>query len=292
MAAPIFADAPRIPRLDAIHPDQLASEYVRPRRPVIFGEGFRDWEVLGNWTPQRLATRFPTLKVVDEHIGKSIEFADFVARIEAGEPRWGRLYFLDRYPELHADIGSDPPCLESSWIHGRYLPRVYGLKRRIRRQARPELLIGGAGSYFPCYHHEHSFCHCFLFQVYGRKNVVLFEPEAGPGLYPDREHPNKSTLSPVDDPDPAEYPLFAQQRYEVATLEPGDTLFSPAGWWLGLQNPEISMTVRRHYVEQGNWNAFRGEFLADRRTHAGLLRVALDTAAIRVLSAVYPRWLR
>jgi hypothetical protein len=286
---PLFEGEPAIERVESLDPASFRSTYVANARPVIFGSGFSGWRASATWTPEALAARVPDAPVVDEHTGACGRLKDFVRDIGDGAGRWGRLHRIDRIPELAPDVEPIPVCIDDSWIHGRHIPAFYGLKQRIQRHARPELLVGGAGSYFPTYHHEHSFCHCLLFQIFGRKRVVLFEPASGPSLYPQAEHKNKSVLSPVEAADPIKYPGFRHARFFTGILQPGDTLFSPSGWWLGLQNPDVSLTVRRHYVEGSNWALFRREFIADRRRYSNAFKAAVDAAALSAAALVYAR---
>lgn len=289
LIAPLFEGEPAIERVESLDPASFRRTYVANARPVIFGSAFPGWRASSAWTPEALAARVPGAPVVDEHTGAGGRLRDFVRDIANGAARWGRLHRIDRIPELAPDVEPVPGCIEDSWIDGRYIPAFYGLKQRIQRQAQPELLIGGAGSYFPTYHHEHAFCHCLLFQVFGRKRVVLFEPASGPSLYPQAEHPNKSRLSPVESPDPVRYPGFRNAKFMTGILQPGETLFSPSGWWLGLQNPEVSLTVRRHYVEESNWARFRRDFIADRRRYSNAFKAAVDAAALSAVALAYSR---
>ena len=287
MPTPTFSDAGRIEHLSSIDAATLQERFIAKQRPVVFGAGIAHWRALAAWTPRYLRDRFPSIEVVDELTRTSMRLDAFSAAIEKGEARWGRVYIIDRYPEILADMSPSPKYFERSWLRGRYLPLGYGLKRRIQHPARPDLLIGGSGSHFPVFHHEHLFCHCFLFQIHGEKRISMFEPDAKESLYPDAKYPNKSTLSPAIPPDPRTYPLFGKATCATGLLSPGDTLFAPAGWWLGLQNPTASLTVRRHYVDRGNWDKFARELVAERKKHANALKAAVDRAVLRVLKAAY-----
>jgi hypothetical protein len=287
MQAPILSASPQIERLSSIDAVKFREEYVKPQVPLIFGSGIANWNALRTWGPKFLRDQFPGLEVVDEHTQETNSLETFITSIEQGESRWGRLYLIDQYAHMIRDVSPSPPCLDNSWLQGRFIPSFYGLKRRIQQPSRPDLLIGGPASYFPMYHHEHNFCHCFLFQIYGDKQVVLFEPNAKESLYPYADHPNKSTLSPVDVPDPDSHPLFQRAKFVTGTLSPGDTLFSPSGWWLGIHNPTVSLTVRQHLVEASNWKLFCRGFIAQHKFHSNAFKAALDAMVLRLLKAAY-----
>ena len=291
MKPPIFSSGPQIEKLESVDLETFRSSFVNEHRPVIFGSGIQDWPALQTWSPDYVREQFPHLEVIDEHTQECTELHDFVDKIENGDPTWGRIHRIDDYARMLADVSPLPEYLSDSWIQGKYMPTPFGLRNRIVRSSRPDLLIGGTSSYFPVYHYEHSLCHCFMFQVFGSKRVVLFEPGEKHALYPDTSYPNKSSLSPVELPAAESYPLFRDARYIVGTLEPGDTLYAPCGWWIGIRNPEISLTVRRHYVERTNWPLFCREFRRELKAQdPGLvhsLKVALAAILMKMMGIVY-----
>ncbi|MEG3181194.1 cupin-like domain-containing protein [Sphingomonas sp. LT1P40] len=73
--------------------------------------------------------------------------------------------------------------------------------------------------------------------VSGVRRFVLFPPEQVANLYlgPLNKTPAGQPVSmvPVDDPDLARYPRFADAMTaaQVATLQPGDAIFIPSLWW-------------------------------------------------------------
>ena len=286
MTAPIFANAPQIERLESVDVPTFRKQYVNPQRPVIFGGGFADWTALRGWTPENLRRDFPDLDVVDEHSLETLRLDALIDRISSGSPIWGRIYLVDRYPRMLRAISPVPRALHDSWLRAPLLPDSYNLKGHIEDPARPDLLVGGPDSFFPCYHYEHLLCHTFLFQIFGEKRVVLFEPGAKDALCPQPDYPNKSTLSPVEIPDPESNPEFGHAKFWTATLRPGDTLFSPCRWWIGLQNPSPSVTLRRHYVERNNWPLFCRELIATRRRNASPTKVLAASLTLKMLGVV------
>lgn len=78
--------------------------------------------------------------------------------------------------------------------------------------------------------------------VAGRRRFTLYPPDQITGLYPGPFEltPAGVPVSMVDPaaPDLARYPRFAEAaRYaEAATLEPGDAIYIPYGWWHGVDS--------------------------------------------------------
>lgn len=116
-------------------------------------------------------------------------------------------------------------------------------------------LNSSAGSSSPC--HFDVF-HNKLIQLHGTKKVLLFHPEAEPGLYTAKNTVQKNT-SKVDfdafaleegqgvEIDISQYPLFETHAMshmrEVITLKAGDALYIPKGWYHYCRADSFSMSV-------------------------------------------------
>ena len=78
--------------------------------------------------------------------------------------------------------------------------------------------------------------------VAGRRRFTLYPPDQIGGLYPGPFEltPAGIPVSMVDShaPDLARFPRFAEaaRHAEVATLEPGDAIYIPYGWWHGVES--------------------------------------------------------
>ena len=94
-------------------------------------------------------------------------------------------------------------------------------------------------------------------QVVGRKTVWLAPPGISEHMYPYRaEHPAANTTSPsmsntsrVDvfsNEETADHAAFWKHVVPEAmsvTLDPGDLLFFPPGWWHGMRGEDTSFSV-------------------------------------------------
>ncbi|UIP06076.1 cupin-like domain-containing protein [Erythrobacter sp. SDW2] len=78
--------------------------------------------------------------------------------------------------------------------------------------------------------------------VAGRRRFTIYPPDQIAGLYPGPFEltPAGIPVSMVDPmaPDLEKYPRFAEaaRHAQVATLEPGDALYIPYGWWHGVES--------------------------------------------------------
>lgn len=86
-------------------------------------------------------------------------------------------------------------------------------------------------------------------QVYGRKNIDLYSPDDSQFLY---QYPQSSVmrhLSHVDlsSVDLSLYPEFSKAVPHSFTLDSGDVLFIPEGWWHSVTSVSASISVSRWF---------------------------------------------
>ncbi|EPQ52374.1 Clavaminate synthase-like protein [Gloeophyllum trabeum ATCC 11539] len=174
-----------------------------------------DWDG-GQW--QRLETRFKL----------------FVALLESGQ--WsGAAYVsqlnIDEIPPLKADVQLPIP----------HAPDL---------AAPPNLWIGSADTYTPI--HRDILGHNLLFQVLGSKVVRVFPPSEKPFLYISEEPWLRNTsLIPFDHGfDADRWPRFREgvKVWYEATIEPGDAVFIPKGWYHSVRALEESISVNSWFL--------------------------------------------
>jgi hypothetical protein len=80
----------------------------------------------------------------------------------------------------------------------------------------------------------------FMTQVYGRKRIKLISSDALHLVYN-----FESFFSEVDaeQPDTDRYPLFAKAEIIEVTMEPGEALLIPVGWWHHVRSLDISVNI-------------------------------------------------
>ena len=127
------------------------------------------------------------------------------------------------------------------------------------RNGLEEMFFGGAGAKFPSLHIDYWGMDGFINQLYGEKDFILFGPEQTPFLYPDPADGLISQVN-VDAPDAQRHPLFREARPLRFTLEPGDTLYLPNGWWhtTRMQTPSLSVITASWHAD--NWRQFCGHY--------------------------------
>lgn len=86
----------------------------------------------------------------------------------------------------------------------------------------------------------------FLYQLMGRKKVILFSPDQARYLYPMKAYNNyQACWVKPESPNLDDFPLFKQARPIEAILHPGEILVQPAGWFHAvycLDSPTFSVS--------------------------------------------------
>ncbi|MEM1402669.1 MAG: cupin-like domain-containing protein [Pseudomonadota bacterium] len=208
---------------------------IADRRAVVVSDMAAQWPALRNWSPNRLKARFGEreVRVYDASFGTpgknymgsidTMSFGDFLDETqERGRDLRMFLYNLSRQiPEILDDI---------------VLPEV-GL-----RFSRSFVFsfFGCAGSTTPL-HYDIDMGDVLHTVIRGRRRIRLFPPSDAPALY---RHPCtvRSYVS-LDGPITREHSALAHATGYEVVLEPGQTLYMPAGWWHEFHYLEAGMGV-------------------------------------------------
>ncbi|CAN0598791.1 unnamed protein product, partial [Ectocarpus sp. 12 AP-2014] len=96
--------------------------------------------------------------------------------------------------------------------------------------------------------------------VVGAKEFTIFAPSDTPYLYPETARPNISTVGLIDQVPPEEFPLFEKAKPIVVTVQPGETIYVPWGWWHATRILEPSIAVAASTANESNWSEFAKDF--------------------------------
>lgn len=235
------AESTGIDRVEGMSRERFLRDHFRPKRPVVMPGLARDWPAFGKWSLAYFAERALAEPVTIER-GNVLQgdtdfvaagFRDYVRGLMSGEitPDRGYLSLFDifeRFPDLAADVDFSLLTDHTLWNY------TFGW-------------LGPAGT-VTGYHID--WIDNILAQISGRKRLWLVPPGNDAAMYPSRKHDFRSTLSRMDPEltDPTEFPLFARVSPIEVTLEPGDCLFLPRGWWHRVKalDPSISVNTFGH----------------------------------------------
>lgn len=232
---------------------EFIEQYVEPGLPVVLTDVVGAWPAMGKITPEYLKTHYGHL--TRDVKGTTYTLAEYVDLLPTSTPANPLPYPFNLnvtqvMPELLADVEPGVVYGKSDRITHRLLPKMFLLNT-----TPIELFLGGNGASFPYLHIDALCLHTQITQLYGAKEFFLYPPNQRPYMYP---RPDNDKVSQVDifNPDYEKFPLFRHAKPVVVTVEEGETLFFPTGWWhtTAIHGPCISFA--RSYLNAGNWDAF------------------------------------
>jgi hypothetical protein len=227
-------------RADISRHDFLENYYAK-NVPLILTGTTKNWAALSRWNPEYLKTNYGQVEIevqsnrnsdrlyeinIEKHRRK-MKMADYVdavvnngatndyymvannGNIEKTALR-GLLNDLEMFPEYLDPLDTDGKAF--FWF-------------------------GPNGTITPLHHDP---VNLIFVQVYGRKVWQIIPPYYTHLLYNYR-----GVFSEVDieNPDYEKYPLFQKIPIIEVTLEPGDAIFMPVGWWHAVKSLDISISM-------------------------------------------------
>lgn len=239
-----------IERFDHLSKEDFVENYLKPNKPVVFRNFAANWPALKKWTYDYLKQGCGEVKVplydgdfasggADYMAAKTtMTFAEYLELIQK-EPTQLRMFLFNVFkymPQLMDDFHY--PDIGVKFIKGF-----------------PFLFCGGEGSYVDL-HYDLDLSHVFLTQFTGKKQVVLFPPDASKHLY---QHPlTVSTNVNLLNLDLNRYPKIAEADGYQTVLSNGDTLFIPSRWWHFIEYKTAGISMSLRAVSQGYWQMSKG----------------------------------
>jgi len=263
-----------VPRVENIGTEVFQSLYLEPLRPVIITDFAAAWPATKKWTPEYLKAKYGHVSVnlFDSSFGRpGARYMSSVKRKSFGEYldlittssvdlRMYGFNILWKIPELGKDI---------------LFPSIANdCSRRLIL-----MFFGCKGSVTPM-HYDIDLKHVFHTVLYGRKHIVLFPNEEGRNLYC---HPfNTRSYVDVDNPDFNRFQRLKNAAGYEATVEPGETLFIPSGYF--------------HHVvyEEGGYGVtLRCPHASFAKRLRGYYNIGIQLPVDKIMNALFPEpWFR
>jgi hypothetical protein len=213
-----------ISRISNINNGDFTKTYLQVKQPIILTDFVKDSPALQKWDYNYFKQLAGANKV--NLYGREDEFNDHVTSppvlkttfgeyldMIAATPSEMRLFLfnlLQQNPELKKDLVYNDPTNGKivSWL--------------------PYMFFGGEGSSVR-YHYDIDMSHIFLTQFKGVKRVILFDQQQSPLLY--KLPYNFHGVANLNRPDDDKFPALRYLKGWECDLQPGETLYIPAGYW-------------------------------------------------------------
>lgn len=215
-------------------------EAMAESRPVIV-TGLEPEPPCRDWTLDLLAERFGNSVVRVRSARHRQTMADFVQELKAFETK----------PEARSVSDFDKPYTNGATLpeamEADFGPLFFGREDFIP----PQLWLGSVPTHLPTTSLHRDPLTGFLFQVMGRKRLDLYSADQADLLYPMKAF---NLYQPCwfrpESPDYDSYPLSREAKCISVTLNPGDLIIQPAGWFHqvhALESPNMSVSYFWRY---------------------------------------------
>ena len=223
---------------DNINKDDFINNYLNPRKPLIIRNMAKTWPAFQKWTfdylketvgdltvPLYDSSKADPSKPINASAGE-MKFADYIDLIQT-KPTDLRIFLFDPIkfaPNLLDDYHS-PKDLMGGFL-----------------DSYPNMFFGGKGS-VTFLHYDIDLAHIFHTHFQGRKKIILFENKWKERLYCIPFATYALEDYDIENPDFTRFPALNGIEGQVGTLEHGDTLFMPTGYWHWMKYLDGSFSI-------------------------------------------------
>ncbi len=232
-----------IDRIESITPEAFRRDYYEPRKPLIITGLSKKWAASDKWTWDYFKsivgdktvgvynnTRAGA-KVLVNGADDYIKFGDYLDMVQQG-PVQLRIFLFNIFQ--HA------PQLVDDFTFPDELIKTF-LKKY------PMLFVGGQGSVAHM-HYDLDLSHIMHTQFIGRKKVLLMDNSQSELIYrmPCTVESSASFVKWYEKLETEHFPALNYAQAYTTTLEHGDTMWMPAGYWHHMEyiDPGFAMSLR------------------------------------------------
>lgn len=247
---------------DMLSPEAFRRDYYEPKRPVVVRDWARQWPAYEKWNWDFLIQQVGEVEVGLYNNVKSdaytpintadayMKFADYLRLVKQG-PVELRVFLFNLFEHV--------PQLAQDFTWPEHLMRGF-----VRKY--PMLFVGGEGSVTHM-HFDIDLSHILHTQFMGRKRVLLFPFEEQHKLY--RKPYEVLSMANFERYyeegrlDTGSFPALQHATGYEVTLQHGDTLFMPAGYWHHMEYLDSGFAMSLRALQSslfgklhGVWNLF------------------------------------
>lgn len=189
-----------------------------------------------DWSLERLERIYGDIPLRVRSADQKETVAEFVARVRDSENQQEK-DIIEGHTKAYTEGCSLPPALHKAFLPNHFMRSDY---------IEPQIWLGSVPVNVPASSLHHDPLDGFLYQILGRKKLLLFAPDQAPYLYPMKAYNNyQPCWVKPEMPDYERYPLYAQAKGMEVVLRPGELLVQPAGWFHAvycLDSPTFSVS--------------------------------------------------
>ena len=159
--------------------------------------------------------------------------------------------FLEKYPQLYKDMLN----LTDFHIFKEKLNMVGGdINHSVSYGFETAFWMGGAGAKTG-WHYDYDYSFNVLCHLKGTKTFYITSPSETENLYPSKKFDPGAILSSINfwSPDHKLYPKYHNVKYEEVSIQPGDVMFVPAGFWHAVESKTHSISVSIRLMPRYLW---------------------------------------
>jgi Cupin-like domain len=245
----------RVPVFSYLEAAAFFNEYFYSNRPVLVKNWTNGWTALGKWTleyfketfgeePVEITYNRDSSKAYEmdiEKFKKQIPLKEYIDLILAN-PQTNNYYLVARnfllgnknFSRLFDDFAPIPEIIDPSTHNDKGYVKIW---------------IGPGGTITPLHHDR---VNVLLVQIKGRKLVKLIPPNQIHKVY--NYYDVYSELDLDTEIDPGKYPKAKDLKILEITVNPGEALLIPVGWWHWVKSLDVSITLthQQFCIEEGN----------------------------------------
>ncbi|MEX1057145.1 MAG: cupin-like domain-containing protein, partial [Natronospirillum sp.] len=173
------------------------------------------------WTLDALAAQYGEVPLRVRSADQRQTVAEFIAELQNKDR--SDLRIIEGHTKAYTEGCALPSAMRPDFVPGYFSLHDY---------IEPQIWLGSVPTDVPASSLHRDPLDGFLFQIIGRKRLVLYSPDQAPLLYSSKAWNNYQPcwVSP-NSPDYQRFPDFREARRLEVVLQPGELLVQPAGWF-------------------------------------------------------------